>query len=251
MEAGLNHPAAYFDLGYLYFRAGHQEESVSLLQHLLNQVDYALAAHHHLGELYRQMDRLYDASLEYLQALKWTEILKSSPNTYENLLRLDGSLVEAYQLEASSEIQPGFCEHVVSLLMQPDWRIQVERARGRNTTTTRPLAETLALTGNSPLLLALGLVNQLKNARRLRPAMEEAFYALEIAPLYLSLHTLMADLLIEMGETQSAVEKYRIIARVYSMRGEAYQAIALLREVLEMSPAEIQVIEQLIAELGA
>lgn len=251
VEAGLDHPAAYFDLGYLFTRAGRHVEAVSLLKRLINQPDYALAAHLLMGGLFLQMDSSFEASLEYLEALKWADMLTSPSSTHENLLRLYGSLVEAYRLDPSSKMQPGFCEHVVNLLMRPDWRLQVERARGRGTVEARPLAEALEVAGDNPLVSALGKVHQLKSARRLRSAMEEAFYALEIAPLYLPLHTLMADLLVELGEIPQAFEKYRIIARVYSMRGEGYQAISLYRKVIDLAPTEIQVREQLIAELLA
>ena len=106
----------------------------------------------------------------------------------------------------------------------------------------------LAAGSGHQLVSALSWVRELKNARRLRSAMEEAFYALEIAPLYLPLHTLMADLLVYQGETQRAIEKYKIVARVYSMRGEPAQAIALQRKVIELAPADIQVRNQLIAQ---
>lgn len=251
VEAGLDHPAGYFDLGYLESLAGRTEEALDLLRLVFNQADFALAGHLLSGEIYRQKDQAFEASMQYLEALKWADILTAPPASRENLLQLYGAWIEAYRLEPSSEFKADFCDTVTHLLMRWDWRLQVEQARGQGNGSPPALAEALAVTGGNQVLSALGRVRELKRARRLRSAMEEVFYALEVAPFYLPLHTLMADLLVELGETHQAVVKYKIVARVYSMRGEGQQAISLFRKVIELAPAEIDVRNQLVAELLA
>ncbi len=250
VDIGLVHPAAQYDLGFLYSRVGRQEEALRQLLLVRDQDDFALGAHLLLGSIYRQMDQEFDASMEYLEALKLADMLNVSPQSRDNLRQQYDSLVEAYRLLPALEVQARLSEDIHQLLMRPDWRVQVQHARSQlaDSGLPRTLAEMLAAGGGNQLFSTLTRVRELKNARRLRSAMEEVFYALEIAPLYLPLHTLMADLLVDQGEIQRAIEKYRIVARVYSMRGESSQAIALQREVIKLAPADIQVRNQLISE---
>ncbi len=153
--------------------------------------------------------------------LKLADMLSASPQSRDYLRQQYDLLVEAYRL-LPAQVQSRLSEDIHQLLMRPDWRVQVQHARSQlaDLGLPRSLAEMLAAGGGNQLFSALTRVRELKNARQPRSAMEEVFYALEIAPLYLPLHTIMADLLVDQGEIQRAIEKYRIVARVYSMRGE-------------------------------
>ena len=81
--------------------------------------------------------------------------------------------------------------------------------------------------------------------------MEEAFFALEHAPTYLPLHSVMGDMLVKQGEPASAVSKYQVVAKSYSVRGESQQAIKYYRKVVELTPtdpnARVRLIDHLVS----
>jgi tetratricopeptide (TPR) repeat protein len=93
---------------------------------------------------------------------------------------------------------------------------------------------------------SISRVHQLARAGSLRSAMDEAFEAVQRAPSYLPLHSLMADLLIQDHRAPEAIEKMSVIARAYSVRGEVAQATKLWRRIIEMAPMDMPARSQLI-----
>ena len=63
------------------------------------------------------------------------------------------------------------------------------------------------------------MCTQLARAGSLRSAMDEAYDAVQQAPNYLPLHSLMADLLIEDKRVPEAIAKLSVVARAYSDAG--------------------------------
>jgi tetratricopeptide (TPR) repeat protein len=114
-----------------------------------------------------------------------------------------------------------------------------------------PLAEILTQAQSSQVIEAVGKVRQLARSGYLRSAMDQAFESLSFAPTYLPLHTLVGDLLLKEGRTQDAVIKYSVVAHAYSVRGEAAQAISLLRRVVQASPMDLSARSHLIDQLAA
>ncbi len=62
---------------------------------------------------------------------------------------------------------------------------------------------------------------------------------------------LVGDLLIQEGRTQDAIAKYTVVAEAYSARGEANQAVALLRRIVQVAPMDLAVRTRLIDQLAA
>jgi tetratricopeptide (TPR) repeat protein len=102
------------------------------------------------------------------------------------------------------------------------------------------LAEILTEGRSSQIVETIANINQLARTGHYRTAMEVAFYALKDSPTYLPLHATMADLLLRQDQRQSAIAKYKIIARDYSIRGEVLRAISSYRRVLELSPMDME-----------
>jgi len=77
-------------------------------------------------------------------------------------------------------------------------------------------------------------------------ALEELSYAIGKAPYYLPLHTILAQLHIESGNLEGAIEKMRLIAQVYEMRGQIPQALATYQQILELSPLDFTIYTRII-----
>jgi tetratricopeptide (TPR) repeat protein len=104
---------------------------------------------------------------------------------------------------------------------------------------------------SSSVLESMHRINHLARIGSLRSAMDEAYYAMQYAPTYLPLHMLMGDLLVQENHDADAIMKYSVVAHAYSVRGEASQAIKILRRIIQLAPMDLgarnRLIDQLIA----
>ena len=139
--------------------------------------------------------------------------------------------------------------------MRPDWREQLHKTRDQmpkqDGEMLATLADVILQAQSSSVIESMNRINQFARMGALRSAMDEAYYAVQYAPTYLPLHTLMGDLLVQEDRTADAIAKFSVIAHSYSVRGEVVQASKLLRRVIQLSPidtgARNRLIDQLIA----
>jgi tetratricopeptide (TPR) repeat protein len=145
------------------------------------------------------------------------------------------------------------CESIQALLLRPDWREHLQKTREQlprsDDDLPVPIAELVLQAQSSTVLESMTRVHALARAGNMRAAMDEAFDAVQHAPTYLPLHTLMGDLLTQEGRTQDAIAKYSVVADAYGLRGEVGQATKLLRRVIQISPMDLTARSRLIDQL--
>ena len=251
IEAGLDHTAALFDLGLLYANSGRPEDALQPLQATTKHDDFALGSHLLLGDCLRQLDRLPEAAIEYLQALKLADVQVVNPEQADDLRQLYEPIIEAYRQQAGPANQAQLCDNVRDLLMRPDWPARLALARRQLPTRfggepSVPLAEILTEARCSQVLESIRRIQEIAALGNLRTAMEEAFFALQQAPSYLPLHTYMGELLLRQERQPEAIAKFTVVARAYSVRSEAAQAAELYQRVIQLSPTDLEARQQLI-----
>ena len=256
LEAGFNHPALYFDLGYLRLKGDRFESAVRHLQHAVKHQDFGLASRLLMGQANQKLGRLGPASQDYLEALKLADALIVPPEQADEIRQMYEPLIEAQADEQDQAALKRLCDNVNEMLMRKNWRDHLYRAReqmsrSQDSEMPMPLAEVILQAQSSQVLEAISHVHQLARAGQLRSAMEEAFHALSYAPTYLPLHTLMGDLLVRENHTEEAIAKFGTIAQAYSVRGEAAQAAKLLRRVIQLAPMDMVARSKLIDQLVA
>ena len=254
MDAGLEHAAAFFDLGYLELQNQNIESATRNLQIAVQNPEYALGARLLLGQIYKDKGQMREAAVEYLQALRHADASSVEPEQSDVLLQLYEPLVEAQGLETDTQVQNRVCENISSLLMRTDWSAHIRQAREQIPNQIDggppvPLAEILTQSRSSQIVESLSTIYSLARGGYLRSAMEEAFFALQYAPTYLPLHVMMGEMLMKQGQTEEAMSKFLAVAESYSTRGEARRAINLYRRVIELAPLEIDPRMQLIGIL--
>ena len=248
LDIGLDHPAGYFDLGYLYSQTGRLESAVRNLQHAMNNQDYALGSRLLLGDLLHRKGQLREASLEYLQALKLADVQIAQAGKSEHaeeLLQLYELLIESHRQENNPQMQERLCTNIREMLVRADWQGQINRARQQMPGYKEggrliPLAEVLTEARSSQVIESVAAIYELMNEGKHQTAMEEAYFTLSLAPTYLPMHTLMGDLLVKEGDLDRAVAKLEVVTRSYAARGESQQAIRYARKVVQISPADFR-----------
>jgi len=256
LEAGFNHAALYFDLGFLRSKGDRLESALRYLQHAVKHRDFALGARLLMGQILRQMGRTAESAVEYLEALKLADSLVVLPEQADEIRQLYEPLIEAQATQTDEANFNRLCDNIAELLICPNWRDHLLKAREQLPKTPEgelplPLAEILLQAQSSRVLEAISKVHQLARDGRLRTAMDEAFQALHSAPTYLPLHTLIGDLLIQDERPQDAITKFRVVAQAYGVRGETNQATNLLRRIIQLAPMDLAARTQLIDQLAA
>lgn len=251
IEAGLDHACAYFDLGYLHAQTNRLESALRLVQMASKHADFTLATRLLSADILVRMGRVQQAALEYLEALKIADAQMVEPEDADDLRQLYEPLIEANRHENDPEAQARLCETIHDLLMQPDWRSSLARARTQlparePNSPPIPLAEIITAARSSQVIEMISKIYELANRGQLRAAGEEAFFALQHAPTYLPLHTYVGELLLKQGRVQDAINKFTVVARAYSIRGEVPRAIELYRRILIHSPVDMNARTRLI-----
>ncbi len=254
LEAGFNHPAIYFDLGSLRAKADRLESAVRNLTRSVKHNDYALGSRLLLGEIHFKKGQIKEASLEYLEALKLADSNTVSDEEADEIRQMYEPLIEGQQNQNDDTTNRRLCDSISKLLMRPDWRDQVHRTReelhkNREGTAPTPLAEMVLQAGSSGVIESINRIHQLARIGSLRSAMDEAYDAVQHAPTYLPLHTLIGDLLIQDGRGPDAIAKFTVVAHAYGVRGEPIQATKLLRRVIELAPMDLPARTRLIDQL--
>ena len=254
LAAGLDHPAVYFDLGWLQYKTGRLESALRNLKKSRTAPDFALAANFLIGDIYRQQGRLRDAAVAVLEALKSADAQVVPSEQAADLQQLYVPLIEAQATVDDDESHKQLIANVRDLLMRDDWRSQLREARLRLPTASpdappAPLAEILTAASSGHIVESLANVERLMRQGFWRSAMDEAFWALQHAPTYLPLHTYIGDLLSQQGYIPEAIAKFQVVAHTHNVRGESRRAAQLLERVIQLSPLDISIRQQLISLL--
>ncbi len=254
VDVGLNHPAVQYDLGYLFAQCGYWEKAQAYLRVSLLHKEYSLASRLLLGDMYFRQGEVKEAALEYLEALRLADVQNAPEGQREALSQMYEPILEAHRQPLETEQYARLCENVRGLLMNVDWKAQIKRSRQKvqsrqGEAALRPLAELLTEARSSRILEEMSEIYQLSQSGKYKSAMEEAFFALRYAPFYLPLHSLIGDLLLAQGDVHAAVEKFMVVARDYSTRGDVSMAVQLFRRVHQLAPMNLEVHHALIEQL--
>ena len=255
LEAGFKHPSLYFTLGLLRFRGDRIESAQRFLQNAIKHNDYGLGTRLLLGQLLVKKSRFAEAAIEYLEALKLADSMTVPADRADEIRQQYEPLIEAHQNQNDETILRKVCENINGLLMRPDWREQLQKTREQMPKVDGEMIATLAdvilQAQSSSVIESMNRINQLARMGTLRAAMDEAYDAVQHAPTYLPLHTLMGELLEKEGRHVDAISKFSVVAHSYSVRGEVLQATKLLRRVIQLSPMDIGARNRLIDQLVA
>jgi tetratricopeptide (TPR) repeat protein len=256
LEAGFSHPALYFDLGYLRAKSDRLESAVRYLSHAIKHNDYGLGARLLMGDILFKKNQVKGAAMEYLDALKLADVMTVPADEADEIRQMYEPLIESQEGQKDEVVNRRLCENVSKLLMRPDWRDQVHRTReqmrkSQDGNAFSPLAEVVLQAQSSSVIESINRIHQLARMGSLRSAMDEAFDAVQHAPTYLPLHTLMGELLIQEGRSPDAIVKLTVVAHAYGVRGEVAQASKLLRRVIQLAPMDLSARTRLIDQLVA
>jgi len=254
MDAGLNHPAAHFNLGLLRSQHGLHEEAYGSFQESARHADFAMVSWLLMADQLRALSRPKDAVADYLQALKVADV-EVVPE--EDKTALGGAYdpwIESFLKTTNDNEIKLLSRNIGNLLQRSNWRTAIAEARGQLPSALEaegpvPVAEVLTDPNSGRLVDALARINEISRDGYLRAAMEEAFTALQYSPGYLPLHIHMGELLLMNDRPQQAIEKLSIVARVYEARADIRSAAEMYERIVSISPLDVEARNRLIEQL--
>jgi tetratricopeptide (TPR) repeat protein len=142
------------------------------------------------------------------------------------------------------------CKNILDWLTRPNWRAQLKQAREQMGSSgdgaLMPLVDMLTEASGTQGVETLAQIQKLARIGKPRTAVEEAYFAMDAAPTYLPLHILVGDLLLQQGLYAEAAEKFSVVARAYDIRGDINHSIGLYRKIVDLSPMDMNLRNQLI-----
>jgi tetratricopeptide (TPR) repeat protein len=250
LNLGLRQPAAYFLLGLL-IKEPNPDKSLKYLQQAVKHPDFGMASNLLVAQVYEKDGRWNDAATAYLQALAIADAQVVSPDQSDDLLSQYDAIIDS---QASIEDQVSLqatCKAISNQLFRQNWHRYLAQARQNLPQSPEgfplsPVAEMVLETRNSQVVETMARVRHLAAGGTIRSALEEALYALQYAPTYLPLHILIGDLLLQDQKTPEAVQKFLVVAELYTVRGEVTRAGRLLKRISQIMPSDISVRQRLI-----
>jgi tetratricopeptide (TPR) repeat protein len=251
IDAGVDRPAAHFNLGLLYQQRLRFEPAVSELKKAVRHPKYALGGHFALGECYRALGRIDDALEQFVQVLKIVDLGTVQREQADDLIQLYDALADSYAAKGDREKALEFTNSLVEFLSSKGWEDKAREARKRidsmsDEGMTMSLAEVLAVPSAEKVLSALSLSQEYMKRGALTAATEVCYRAIESAPTYLPLHLRLAEIFAQDGRVEDSVSKYQAVADLYTVREESRQAIGVYKRVLRLMPMEVVIRARLI-----
>jgi tetratricopeptide (TPR) repeat protein len=250
-EAGAERVAVSFNLGLLYQEKLRFDEAIAQFERTVSHPEYTLGSHFALGECYRARGRIDEALEHFVEVLKIVDLATVQREQADDLIQLYESLADSYIAKGEQEQALEFTNSLVGLLSDKGWEDKVVQARQRldalaQEGPTLSLAEVLVMPGSEHILESVALSQEYTKRGMFYAALEECYYALDYAPVYLPIHRQMAQVLVSMGNIESAVSKLVVIADTYQMRGDPRPAMAVYQHALKLAPMDTAMRSKLI-----
>ena len=243
-DLGLNHPAAYFILGLIHLENDRLESAERTLKRAVSHPDYALSTRLLLAKAYHKKERFQKASISYLEALCLADSIAVDPKHTDDLRQLYEPILESHAQSAGEQQSIQLSQTISEMLDRPGWRSHIKATRMElvpsDGSSPQPLASVLTEASSSQVVVAISKIKQLAREGHRQAAFEEAFFAIQTAPVYLPLHVAIGDLLVSANQIPSAIQKFNVISRAYSVRGDSARSIEMLRRVIDMSPMDLE-----------
>jgi tetratricopeptide (TPR) repeat protein len=252
VEYGADHPCISYTLGYLYTINGNQK-AVSYLTRAVQYPEYAFAAYILLGSIHFDLQDYRQSVVAYLRAIGLADQQTVQANRQDEVYQMYEPIIEDYLNNAElqeTELR-NTCQNLSEQIYRPDWRKHLHLARMELSRTAdddmmQPIVNFFLQTSSGKIVESMSQIRQLINNDRYHSAMEEAFHMLQHAPTYLPLHIQIGDLLLKEGKAKDAENKFVLIAKLYSLRGEVSQSVQLMKRIIKAAPMNIKLRRQLI-----
>ncbi len=251
IDAGVDRPAAHFNLGLLYQQRLRFEPAIAEFAKSVRHQQYGLGSHFALGECYKALGRVDEALEHFIQVLKIVDLGTVQREQADDLIQLYDALADSYVAKGDRAKALEFTNSLAEFLSSKGWEDKAREARRRidsvsDEGVTMTLAEVLVATNTETILSAVSLSQEYLKRGALTAATEVCYEAIQSAPTYLPLHIRLAEIFTEDGRIEDALVKYKVVADLYLVREESRLAIGVYKRMLRLAPLDVVIRARLI-----
>lgn len=254
IEAGGGSEDVYYALGTLYQSILRWNDALRLFRRVTSSTEYGMAAYFAIGEVFQSQGRMDEAAQAFSNAVATLDLEHVERDDVDQVMRVYEGLIDSYAAQGQQQRAQEYMNELSDLLHDRGWEdklLELNTRLGGEFETEDSSSELLDAQESELVLRALEAARRYRERGLQRAAVEELYWALSLAPHYLPMHRMLAELFLELGHPEDAVAKLLAMAELYEIRAAPSQAIQVLRRALEISPAEQQVRSHLIDLLTA
>ncbi|MFC1961082.1 tetratricopeptide repeat protein, partial [Chloroflexota bacterium] len=242
LTTNFSHMGVHFCLGALYLQGQEYRKAIEHFSLTLADGRLSAGTHHGLGQAYKALNDPRKAAKHLVETLRIVDLSLAVEESEQDQLNAIYNDLQQGIPDSDEDQLLAMNERFFSLLTGVDWKQRVAETRrqlegpGGISSKIEQAAE-----GSEELSAAVTKVDQYIRDGYYTLAMDEAHYAIEIAPTYLPIHLRMAQVLLVDNQMQAAIKKYRIVADTYISREQTDRAATILNEVLQIAPMDLEV----------
>lgn len=249
-QANISTPPLNLCIGELMLKQNELKKAIRFFEMATSDRSLAAGAHHGMGLAHMQLGNVTDAHEHLVRTMQYVDTSMAMSDDeagqldskYERLLQ---TTLKSDKIELE-QINKRFFESLTGV----DWKQRVE--------TIREQLEQLTTSGNSTasgaeifavppeIVESITAVDRYIKQRKYNLAMDEAFYVIEKQPEFLAAHQRVGQILVEMGQIDRGIQKYRQIADTYLARDNKGRAREIYNEVIQIAPLDIRLRQDLI-----
>jgi len=249
IAAGLDMPAAHFNLGLLYQENMRFGDAIKEFQIAAQQYEFRLASHFSLGECYRARGQIERAIEHFISVLKIVDLATVQHSQADRLIELYENLADSLIAQGEHDQASKFANALVDFLSHKGWEDKAKEARARLDALSDSgmmILGDMLTAGSEQILESLYLSQEYDRRGMYDTAIEETYRAIQLANDYLPAHLRLGELLGKQGRRQTASEKFVTIAHTYQVRGDVNGAIMAYEQALNYTPLDTTIRGRLI-----
>ncbi len=251
LRAGIEHAALHYTLAVVYLDLERYRDAVKQFQSAAGHPDYAAGAYYGMGLCQGRDGKMRDAVNSLFNCLRLVDTRTVSADRVDRLDKLYEDTLAKVGRDQTTEQLTQLGENIIAFLSGPQWYERVQQAREQlnaqhEDDTLAPVADMLTIPGAAGALESVIHINDYVKRNLLDTALDEAQYALQYAPNYLPVHVRMAEILLAQNRVDEALDKYKVVARLYEVRGDPGRSIRLCEQMTQLAPLNIDVRRNLI-----
>lgn len=239
IDAGGESEDVYFALGSLYKMMLRFDDAIEVFERVVESKEYSMAAYFSIGQCYQSQGRADEARLAFHQALDALDLRRVEYEQVDEVIAIYEGLADAYEAKGDREQAEHFTNVLAEFLATHGWDDKLREVHARmGVVGVEGFGDILESENDQAVLAAIEAAKQYHQKHRVRGAIDELYSVLTLAPYYLPLHLLLADLYLEDGRPEDAVAKLVMVAEVYLARANLSQGIQVLNRALEIAPTD-------------
>ncbi len=248
--SGANSPAMHFNLGVLYQEQKRFNESITEFDRANVDQAYRVASNYALGDTYKELEAVSKAVEHYLVALTIIDLNTVRPEQSDRLIELYDHLANDLLSGENTDKAVEFLIALADFFEHKDWEFRIRAARERLDALSADgqtmILGDILMAGSTQVLESLYLSELYAKRGKYHSAVEEAYRAIQLSPLYLPGHIQLAELLAKWERADIAVAKFIAIGDTYRVRGDVNGSINAYERALELSPLDLKTRTRLI-----